>query len=139
MRGPMKFIRSRAGYSIVDVLVGMTILAISLGSAFALAINNSNLFHRNQRISAAVYLADFKMEELRNTNFDSIVDGYDGNPLDGTGNPISSGGTTEEIYYRWWTVTNDDPAVDMKTIVVLVAWYQEGQLTGYPLVGVVSR
>ncbi len=79
------------------------------------------------------------MEELRNTSFDYIVDGYDGNPLSGTGAPIGSGGSSDEIYYRWWTVTNNDPEPDMKTIVVLVAWYEHGVLRGYPLVGVVSR
>ena len=134
-----KFCKSKGGHSIIEVLIGMTILAITLGSAYALSISNSNLFLRNQRISAAVYLADYKMEELRNTNFDDIDEGYDGNPLSGTGAPISSGGSTDEIYYRWWTVTDNDPATDMKTIVVLVAWYERGQLRGYPLVGVVSR
>jgi prepilin-type N-terminal cleavage/methylation domain-containing protein len=131
--------KTRGGHSLIEVLIGLTILAIALGSAFALSINTSNMFSRTQRVAAAVYLADYKMEELRNTSFDYIVDGYDGNPLDGTGAPISSGGSTGQIYYRWWTVTDNDPATDMKTIVVLVAWYERGILRAYPLVGVVSR
>jgi hypothetical protein len=131
--------KSRAGHSIIEVMIGMTILAVTLGSAWALSINTSTLFHRNQRLSAAVNLADYKMEELRNTAYDSIADGYDGNPLNGSGQPISSGGSTSAIYYRWWTVSADDPGVDMKTIVVIVAWYERGWLRAYPLVGVVSR
>lgn len=133
------FCRSRSGHSIIEVMIGMTILAIALGSAYALSINTSTLFHRNQRISAAVNLADFKLEELRNTAYDSITDGYDGNPLTGSGAPISSGGSTADIYYRWWNVSSDDPATDMKTVVVIVAWYERGLLRAYPLVGVVSR
>ena len=44
-----RFSRPRRGHSLIDVLIGITILAIALGSAFSLAAHNASLMQRNQR------------------------------------------------------------------------------------------
>jgi Tfp pilus assembly protein PilV len=60
----------RRGYNLLDALIGMVVLAIGLSSAFAMSVANARLVEKNQNLAAA-NLAEYKIEELRNANFDS--------------------------------------------------------------------
>jgi len=129
--------RSRSGYNMLEVLIGMTILAIALASAFALSVANARLVESNQNLSAAVNLAETKLEELRNTSFDSIVDGSDGYTLNAKGETAGSG-----IFSRAWTVSGGAPGFangDLKTVVVVVSWSQWDETRTYSLTGVIGR
>jgi Tfp pilus assembly protein PilV len=122
----------RAGFSLLDVLIGMTVLAIALGSAMALAGNNAQLMESNQHIAAASLLCQNKLEELRNATYASIASGQDATTLNAQGD---SGG----IYTRSWTVTANSPIANMKTIVVVVSWSQWGTTRNYTLRGMVAQ
>lgn len=127
----------RGGYNLLDALIGMVILAIGLSSAFAMSVANARLVEKNQSVAAASNLAEYKLEELRNTDFDSIVDGSDDTPLNSEGQPDSHG-----IYTRAWTVAEGAPSLatsDLKTAVVVVTWSQWGQTRSYSLTGVIGR
>jgi Tfp pilus assembly protein PilV len=119
------------GFSLVDVLIGMVVLAIALMSAFLLSIETSRLTSQNMHLSAATALAEFKLEELRNTNFASIVTGSDSGTIDEQGNP---GG----IFSRAWTVADNLPVTGLKTVAVTVSWTQWAQTRTYVLSGVIG-
>ena len=128
--------RGRRGYSLLEVLIGMVILAIALASAFAMSVANARLMERNQNISAASSLAEEKLEELRNLAFANIVTGSDG-PLNALGQPDTAG-----IYTRSWTVSAGAPgyaSADLKTVVVAVRWNQWGEAQTFTLTGVIGR
>jgi Tfp pilus assembly protein PilV len=122
----------RRGFSLLDVLIGMTVLAVALGSALALAGNNARLVSLNQNTAAASLLAQNKLEELRNATYASIDSGSDAGTLNAQGDP-------DGIYSRSWTVTNNSPMANMKTIVVTVSWSQGGQTRTYSLRGMVAQ
>lgn len=122
----------RGGFSLLDVLVGMVILALALFSALALASNNAHLVSANQNVAAASLLAQNKMEELRNATYASVASGSDTGTLNAQG---GSGG----IFTRSWTVTADSPMVGMKTIIVTVGWSQWGENKNYVLHGEVAQ
>ena len=122
----------RGGFSLLDVLIGMVILALALFSALALAGNNARLVSANQNVAAASLLAQNKMEELRNATYVSLASGADAGTLN------AQGGATG-IFSRSWTVTNNSPMVGMKTLIVTVTWSQWGQNKTYRLQGEVAH
>lgn len=127
----------RMGFNLLEVLIGMVVLAIGLASAFALSVANARLVEKNQNLAAAANLAEYKVEELRNTAFDSIVDGSDGYTLNSKGQYDGQG-----IFTRAWTVSSGAPSLasnDLKTVVVAVSWNQWGQTQTYTLTGVIGQ
>lgn len=129
----MKSWRSRKyrGYSLVDVLIGIAVLGIALSSAFTLSISTSRVTAQTRNLSAATALAEFKLEELRNADFDSIITGNDTGTMDALGDP---GG----IYSRTWVVGDNTPATGLKTVAVTVSWPQWGETRTYTLTGVIG-
>jgi Tfp pilus assembly protein PilV len=127
-----RYSRPRKGHSLVDVLIGITVLAIALGSAFSLAAHNARIMQRNQQMAAASLLAQSKLEELRNQTFANIVTGADPGTLNAQGDP-------DGIFSRTWTVTNNTPMLNSKTIAVTVTWEQWGEPRTFTLNGVVAQ
>jgi prepilin-type N-terminal cleavage/methylation domain-containing protein len=126
----------RHGYSLLEMLIGMVILAIGLASAFAMSVANARLVEKNQNIAAAANLAEAKIEEMRNTSFDSLADGSDG-PMNSQGQADSTG-----IFSRAWTVAEGAPSLstaDLKTVVVVVSWNQWSETRTYSLTGVIGK
>ena len=126
--------KSRRGYSLIEVMIGMIILGVCLASSFALSATNARLIEKNQNLAAAANLAEYKLEDLRNRSFDSIVAGSDG--------PMSSTGSGSGIFTRAWTVTEGAPAffsTDLKTVTVVVSWNQWGSTHSFSLTGVIKR
>jgi prepilin-type N-terminal cleavage/methylation domain-containing protein len=127
----------RNGFSLVEVLIGMTILAIALASAFALSVANARIVERNQSLSVAVSLAESKMEEMRNRAFDNIVTGSDEGTINSLGQPDNGGN-----YTRAWIVSMGGPGVasnDLKTVVVTTSWSLWGDAQTYSLTGVIAQ
>jgi len=100
------------GFTLIEVLIAMLILAIGLLSLATLAttVINGNAF--SNKMTTATTRAQDKMEQLKNSSYASL----------------SSGGpeTIQSIYTRQWTVTNDSPAANMKKIQVKVTWSWQG-------------
>lgn len=123
--------RRPRGYSLIDVLIGMTVLGIALSSAFTLSITTSRMATLNQHLGEATALAEARLESIRNTDYTTVVSGSDAGTLTAEGDP---GG----IYTRSWTVTNNVPQAPLKTVAVTVSWLQWGQTRTYVLTGVIG-
>jgi len=129
------FKQRRGGYSLIETLIGLAILAIALSSSYALTINVRQIMARNFQRTAASNLAEQKLEELRNANYADIVSGYDGSTLDSLGNPGST-------FNRSWNVEVDTPAAGLKRVTVYVSWQQSGGILTYDsyiLAGVIGQ
>lgn len=122
---------SAAGYSLVEVLIGMMILSIAIGSAFSLSVNINRTMLNNQRVTAASNLADYKLEELRNMPYIQIQTGSDPGTLDGYG---SSPGR----FTRSWAVATDTPIAGLKSVTVTVTWQQWSDTRTYSMTGVIG-
>jgi prepilin-type N-terminal cleavage/methylation domain-containing protein len=123
---------NRRGFSLVEVLIGMAILAIALGSAFTLSYTTARVTQRNQNLAAAASLAEFKLEELRNATYASVASGEDPQL-------ISSLGVAGGIFDRSWVVTDNTPATGLKSIAVTVSWAQWDDTQSYTLDGVIGQ
>jgi len=123
--------RSEGGYSLLEMMIGIMLLAWVLASAYTLTITTSRLMERNQQVAAAASLAEYKIEELRNDDPVNATSGSDASTLDSEGNP---GG----IFSRAWAVSDDSPEAGLKSVVVTVSWSQWGEQQDFTLSGVIG-
>jgi type II secretory pathway pseudopilin PulG len=123
--------RRLRGYTLVDVLIGMTVLGIALSSAVTLSITTSRLATLNQHLGEATALAESKLESIRNTDYTTVVSGNDAGTL-------TSEGDAGGIFSRSWTVTDNTPQAGLKTVAVTVGWSQWDEARTYILTGVIG-
>jgi prepilin-type N-terminal cleavage/methylation domain-containing protein len=101
----------KAGYSLVELLVAMTLFAIAaLGlSAGVVMVVRSGAF--SDDLTRATILAQDKLEELT-----------------ALGTPLAGGTDTPQAgFNRTWTVSSDDPEAGVTRIDVSVSWEDEAQ------------
>ncbi|MBW1698731.1 MAG: prepilin-type N-terminal cleavage/methylation domain-containing protein [Deltaproteobacteria bacterium] len=101
-----------SGFTLVEVLVTMVILAIALlGMAALLAgIMQGNTY--SNMVTTATTLAQEKLEEVRRIGYSGVESGEE-NYGDITDFPL---------FKRTTNVTSDSPAAGMKTVTVTVYW-----------------
>lgn len=108
----MHRVREKKGFTLLEVMITLVILSVGmlgLASMQIMAIKGNSF---GQRLSIASTLAQNKLEELRQVEFDSIADGND----------VCTDQINRVSYNRQWTVQNDAPQPEMKTIEVKVRW-----------------
>lgn len=102
----MRRIRDSRGFSIVELLVALTIIAIGVLAVAGLMPLARRSTIQSGDITRAIEYAQQKMEELKNMEYEDVTSGSD-----------SMG-----IFRRSWTVDADIPMEDMKRITTKVSW-----------------
>jgi len=123
----------RQGFTLIEVLIAITILTVGLLAAAKMQISaiQGNYFSNNT--STALSLAEQKMEDLlgrtytdsavadtqagNNANLSTLVT-KDHEELNVNEEGVAGGG----IFHRVWNVADDTPITDTKTITILVTW-----------------
>lgn len=101
------------GFSLIELLIAMAILALAMLAAASMQFNSVRNNATGNIFTQANMLAKAKMEELKNTpNLDDLSNGTE-NAINGEGQP---GG----IYNRSWTVEN--LGASARRISVTVQW-----------------
>jgi type IV pilus assembly protein PilV len=103
------------GFSLIEVLVAMVILAIALLALAGLMVSTTRNNSFGGHMTEAATFAQDKLEELRLTPWANIDTGAD---------PVPPKGSTGINYNRNWTVvTNVPPPNDtLRTVTVTVSW-----------------
>jgi len=96
------------GFSLIEVLVGLVILAIGLLAIAGMQITAIKGNYFSKSLTEATVLAQDKMEELKNLSYASLSTGTDTKTVSGT------------TFARQFTVV--DTTSTMKTINVTVQW-----------------
>ncbi|MDP2644853.1 MAG: prepilin-type N-terminal cleavage/methylation domain-containing protein [Desulfobacterales bacterium] len=113
----------RAGFTLLEVLITMVILAVAL---LGMATLTGSIINQNQyagQVSAATALAQDKIEELKNLSYSSLTSSSD----------------TDTIYTRTWTVTVDTPTSGMSSIAVTVSWNRKNGPASVTLKTLIAR
>jgi prepilin-type N-terminal cleavage/methylation domain-containing protein len=105
--------RNQKGFSLVEMLIALAILALSMLAAASMQFNSIRNNTSGDIVTQANMLAKSKMEELKNTtDLNSLTNGAD--------NGINAEGQTGGIYDRTWTVEN--LGTTARRITVTVRW-----------------
>jgi len=102
------------GFSLIELMIALLILSVgllSLASLQGTAIKGNR--HGNQ-ISQATTLAEDRIEEIRNTDFDDV----DNVAFPTPENNLSTSG----VYTRTTVIEDDVPMLELKRITVTVSW-----------------
>jgi Tfp pilus assembly protein PilV len=117
--------RKPSGFTLVEVLVAGTILAVSLlGIITAFPVAYRDIVYGG-RVTQAVAQAQQKLEEVKAANF-----------------PPANGTQTNGLYTVTWTVNSvgfGASANDLRKVVVTVTWPQLIRTGRYDLEGFISR
>lgn len=110
--------KNEKGASVVEIMVALMIFGIGLVAAFRMLPQSSATTTHSRNRTTAVNLAQEKIEEL-------MADGYESGDLaagdhDDANNPISN------HFNRTWSITDDTPITDMKSISVSVTFPASG-------------
>jgi len=120
-RLPARMLRRRdrsRGFTLIEIMIATLLLVVALLGivSTSVIVTQTNTFSKT--MTTATTLARAKMEVLKNTDYDGLTGGTE---------------MVESVFTRTWTVTNNTPATDMKTIEVNVTWtWQAGANPTYP-------
>jgi type IV pilus assembly protein PilV len=111
---------NQSGFTLLEVLIAISILTVGLLGVAQMQIMGirGNSFSGNT--TAALTLAEEKMEDLLGKSY-TDAELTNGNNPDAN-NPIDETGQAGGIYSRMWTVTDDTPIIGTKTVTVSVSW-----------------
>jgi len=110
----MRFSKSEQGFTLIEVLVALFIVVVGILGMIAVTATVMSGNSLAKRMTTASTLAQYKVEELKTTDYDSLASS-------------SSPETVDGLYSRSWTVSAaDTPAAGMKTIAVTVSFSWQG-------------
>jgi type II secretion system protein I len=117
-----------AGFTLIEVLVAMSLFAIASLAITQLMVNHTAMVARNDAGSQAITFAQQEMEHLRTMQFADMASGSD-TYTDAEGKEFNVA----------WDVTLDTPADDMNHVLVTVSWDEKGETKSYELENIFTK
>lgn len=118
----MATLRDKKGFSLVEFMIAISILAIGLLAVAGLQSTaiRGNLLSKGT--TSAILLAEKKMEEFKNTPFASLTNGTFQDPS----NPLTDIGGSGGRFNRSWTISTYSGSANMKQITITITWTEGG-------------
>jgi len=104
--GFVKICSDKKGFSLLELLVAIFVFTFGLLGSTVLTTTVIKGNHLTKKVTEATILAQDKMEQLKRLSY----------------NDLTSGSDSSSIYSIQWTVQDNTPTQDMKTITVTVNW-----------------
>ena len=106
------------GFTLVELLVALTILAMGLFALTQMGVTSINSNRGSSEETIATRLAQNKIDELKKEMYTSLA--IQANVLDAQ-NPLNSQGINGGTYVRSWSIANG-PTTGTKKVTVRVTW-----------------
>jgi prepilin-type N-terminal cleavage/methylation domain-containing protein len=107
-------LNSQKGIGLVEIMIAMLIFGVGITAALRTLPDSNKATSRARNLTIATNLAQQKMEQLVGTP----ISGADLN----AGNHVDPENPIDIHYTRNWTVTDNSPLTDMKTVTVTVTY-----------------
>jgi len=120
-----KMFDNQSGFTLLEVLIAISILTVGLLGVAQMQIMGIKGNYFSGNTTAALTLAEEKMEDLLGksyTDAELAGSGAPGTNHPDTNNPIDETGQAGGIYTRMWTIIDNTPIADTKTVTVSVGW-----------------
>ncbi|OGP81481.1 MAG: hypothetical protein A2Z08_05145 [Deltaproteobacteria bacterium RBG_16_54_11] len=113
----MAFLRRQSqGFTLIEVMIALVILASGLLALMTLQIVSIRANAFSSEMTYAGMLAQRRLEQIRNTAYDSITPGT-------VTDTVDPSDKTKGMKYTVETkVDNNTPATDMKTVTLTIKW-----------------
>lgn len=108
---------NKRGFSLVEVMVAMTILSIGLLGLAGLQATAINGNRHGNATTGATALAQVTIEQIRNRDYDDVT--Y-------TNFPASTSNVDGSIYDRGILIEDNTPLNELKRVTVTVSWRKAG-------------
>jgi prepilin-type N-terminal cleavage/methylation domain-containing protein len=118
MRRPRTRRRGQAGFNIVELMIGLTVLLIGISGVLTLQIVSLRATSYSRHATEAAVLAEDKLEALRTIPIATLVDGVPGEQVDAQGYLDASAPFT-----RSWTIVWNG---SLGLLTVTVSWNEGG-------------
>jgi prepilin-type N-terminal cleavage/methylation domain-containing protein len=118
---------SRAGYSLIELLVAISIFAITAAAIAAQMVHSTAMISQNAEASQAITIAQQVMEDIRTLTYSDMSSGAEMVTWKG------------QKFNAAWNVSEDDPAPGTKTVIVTVSWEDKGETKTYETRSVYSQ
>jgi prepilin-type N-terminal cleavage/methylation domain-containing protein len=135
------FLKNKQGFTMVEFLIAAVILSFGLLALINLQLTAIRGNSDSKEMTRAIFLAENKMEQLKNTPFSSLANGT----TQDLNNPINGQGQSGGIFNRSWTVQSYTPPYSysgsgfLKQLTVNVFWTLKGQSHNATYQTVVTR
>ena len=125
-------INEQKGFTIIEVLVAISILTVGLLAVASMQVSAIRGNHMSDNVTIAVALAEEKMEQLLNLDYGDtdLKDSVTGNnanlssilSIDHEESNIDETGAAGGHFRRIWNIADSTPITNNKTITVIVTW-----------------
>jgi prepilin-type N-terminal cleavage/methylation domain-containing protein len=114
-------LRRAEGFTFIELLIAMAIIAISMMAAFSMQFGTANNNTRGNIYTQANMLAKSQMETLKNQDVDDLAVATVNDP----NNPLDADGQNGGIFNRSWRIEN--LGTGARRITVTVRWTHLGR------------
>jgi type IV pilus assembly protein PilV len=106
--------KKQSGFTLIEVMIAVVILAAGILALATMQIVSIRTNAFSTEMTYATMLAQSRFEQFRNTAYDNVASDTDLIPASEMSKGIP--------YTVQWTVTDNTPTTDMKTIALDVTW-----------------
>jgi prepilin-type N-terminal cleavage/methylation domain-containing protein len=114
-------LKSAKGFSFIELLIAMAILAMGMMAAVSMHFGSTRNNTKGNIYTQANMLAKAQLENLKNQDVDLLMAG---GPYQDPNNPVNASGQAGGIYTRSWTI--DTLGTGARRITVTVQWNRRG-------------
>lgn len=105
--------KNNSGLTLLELMIAAGILVVAISGLMAIFTGMFSLNENARKITLAVTASQDKMEEMRNSNFDSLFTAYNGTSFDPDG--FASGEVKGAVYI-------DNTNSDLLEVCVAISW-----------------
>jgi len=114
-------LKNAKGFSFIELLIAMAILAMGMMAAVSMHFGSTRNNTKGNIYTQANMLAKAQLENLKNQDVDLLMAG---GPYQDPNNPVNASGQAGGIYTRSWTI--DTLGTGARRITVTVQWNRRG-------------